>query len=275
SLSVVLAKMESSGISLDRQRLDNLLDGFTVEGAKAHQSAFAATGGQEVNLASPKQLQSVLFEPLDMPKTRKTKTGYSTDADSWADLLEKTDHALLHNLMAVRYATKLRQTVQGLLDPIADDQRIHPRFSQTAAATGRLSSLNPNLQNIPVRTPAGRQIRDIFVAGTNPYSDEPPTLLTADYSQIEMRIMAHMSQGEGLIQAYQHGEDLHRFVGSQVFDVAPEEVTTSMRDKVKAMSYGLAYGLSSFGLSRQLRISVDEARELMTSYFDRFGAVQH
>src|SRR5699024_30749 len=143
---------------------------------------------------------------------------------------------------------------QGLLDSIADDQRIHTRFSQTAAATGRLSSLNPNLQNIPVRTPAGRQIRDIFVAGTNPYSDEPTTLLTADYSQIEMRIMAHRSQ---------------------VFDVAPEEVTTSMRDKVKAMSYGLAYGLSSFGLSRQLRISVDEARELMTSYFDRFGAVQH
>ena len=274
-LSVVLAKMELTGIGIDRQRLDNLLDGFTEEVAKAQQSAFAAIGGQEVNLASPKQLQSVLFETLDMPKTRKTKTGYSTDADSLADLLEKTDHAFLHNLMAFRDATKLRQTVQGLLDSIADDQRIHTRFSQTAAATGRLSSLNPNLQNIPVRTPAGRQIRDIFVAGTNPYSDEPTTLLTADYSQIEMRIMAHMSQDEGLIQAYQHGEDLHRFVGSQVFDVAPEEVTTSMRDKVKAMSYGLAYGLSSFGLSRQLRISVDEARELMTSYFDRFGAVQH
>jgi len=274
-LSVVLAKMELIGIGIDRQRLDNLLDGFTEEVDKAQQSAFAAIGGQEVNLASPKQLQIVLFETLDMPKTRKTKTGYSTDADSLADLLEKTDHAFLHNLMAFRDATKLRQTVQGLLDSIADDQRIHTRFSQTAAATGRLSSLNPNLQNIPVRTPAGRQIRDIFVAGTNPYSDEPTTLLTADYSQIEMRIMAHMSEDEGLIQAYQYGEDLHRFVGSQVFDVAPEEVTTSMRDKVKAMSYGLAYGLSSFGLSRQLRISVDEARELMSSYFDRFGAVQH
>ena len=274
-LSVVLAKMELIGIGIDRQRLDNLLDGFTEEVDKAQQSAFAAIGGQEVNLASPKQLQLVLFDTLEMPKTRKTKTGYSTDADSLADLLEKTDHAFLHNLMAFRDATKLRQTVQGLLDSIADDQRIHTRFSQTAAATGRLSSLNPNLQNIPVRTPAGRQIRDIFVAGTNPYSDEPTTLLTADYSQIEMRIMAHMSEDEGLIQAYQYGEDLHRFVGSQVFDVAPEEVTTSMRDKVKAMSYGLAYGLSSFGLSRQLRISVDEARELMTSYFDRFGAVQH
>ncbi|HEY4558512.1 MAG TPA: DNA polymerase I [Enteractinococcus sp.] len=273
-LSVVLAKMELIGIGIDRERLDSLLDGFTNEVEKAQQSAYASIGGQEVNLASPKQLQTVLFETLDMPKTRRTKTGYSTDADSLADLLEKTDHPFLHNLMAFRDATKLRQTVQGLLDSIADDGRIHTRFSQTAAATGRLSSLNPNLQNIPVRTPAGRQIRDIFVAGTNPHAEEPTTLLTADYSQIEMRIMAHMSGDEGLIQAYQDGEDLHRFVGSQVFDVPPEDVTASMRDKVKAMSYGLAYGLSSFGLSRQLRISVDEARELMTSYFDRFGAVQ-
>ena len=273
-LSVVLAKIELIGIAIDRQRLDNLLAGFTNEVDKAQESAYASIGGDQVNLASPKQLQIVLFETLDMPKTRKTKTGFSTDADSLADLLEKTDHPFLHNLMAYRDATKLRQTVQGLLDSIADDERVHTRFSQTAAATGRLSSLNPNLQNIPVRTPAGRQIRDIFVAGTNPYVDERTTLLTADYSQIEMRIMAHMSEDNGLIQAYKDGEDLHRFVGSQVFDVEPDEVTTSMRDKVKAMSYGLAYGLSSFGLSRQLRISVDEARELMSSYFDRFGAVQ-
>lgn len=273
-LSVVLATIELVGVGIDRDRLDSLLAGFTEGVEKAQQSAFASIGGEEVNLASPKQLQTVLFETLDMPKTRRTKTGYSTDADSLADLLEKTDHPFLHNLMAFRDATKLRQTVQGLLDSIASDERIHTRFSQTAAATGRLSSLNPNLQNIPVRTAAGRQIRDIFVAGTNPLSDEPTTLLTADYSQIEMRIMAHMSEDEGLIQAYLDGEDLHRFVGSQVFDVEPEEVTTSMRDKVKAMSYGLAYGLSSFGLSKQLRISVDESRELMTSYFDRFGSVQ-
>ena len=273
-LSVVLATIELIGVGIDRERLDSLLAGFTNEVEKAQQSAYASIGGQEVNLASPKQLQTVLFETLDMPKTRRTKTGYSTDADSLADLLEKTDHPFLHNLMAFRDATKLRQTVQGLLDSIADDERIHTRFSQTAAATGRLSSLNPNLQNIPVRTPAGRQIRDIFVAGPHPASDERTTLLTADYSQIEMRIMAHLSEDDGLIQAYQDGEDLHRFVGSQVFEVDPADVTTSMRDKVKAMSYGLAYGLSSFGLSRQLRISVDEARELMTSYFDRFGSVQ-
>lgn len=273
-LSLVLAKIELIGIAIDRNRLDNLLAGFTNEVDNAQESAFASIGGQEVNLASPKQLQTVLFETLEMPKTRKTKTGFSTDAGSLADLLEKTDHPFLHNLMSYRDATKLRQTVQGLLDSIAADERIHTRFSQTAAATGRLSSLNPNLQNIPVRTPAGRQIRDIFVAGSNPQTDDRTTLLTADYSQIEMRIMAHMSEDEGLIQAYQDGEDLHRFVGAQVFAVEPEDVTTSMRDKVKAMSYGLAYGLSSFGLSRQLRISVDEARELMTSYFDRFGAVQ-
>lgn len=273
-LAVVLAEMEIAGIGVDRKRLDELQAEFTSQVTDAQESAWVSIGGTEVNLGSPKQLQVVLFDTLGLPKTRKTKTGYSTDADSLNDLLEKTDHPFLHNLMKYRDWTKLNQTVQGLLDSIADDGRIHTRFSQTAAATGRLSSLNPNLQNIPVRTAAGRQIRDIFVADQIPGHDGQATLITADYSQIEMRIMAHLSQDEGLIKAYQDGEDLHRFVGSQVFDVAPEDVTSSMRDKVKAMSYGLAYGLSSFGLSKQLRISVDEARELMSTYFDRFGAVR-
>ncbi|WP_309079921.1 DNA polymerase I [Zhihengliuella sp.] len=267
-LSVILANMERTGIAVDVERLDGLLEDFTQTIDRATQEAYAAIG-HEVNLSSPKQLQVVLFDELELPKTKKIKTGYTTDADSLQDLLVKTEHPFLVALMAYRDATKLRQTVEGLRKSIADDGRIHTTYAQTVAATGRLSSLNPNLQNIPVRSEAGRRIRDVFVVG-----DGYETLLTADYSQIEMRIMAHLSGDEGLIQAYRDGEDLHRFVGSHVFDVAPEDVTSEMRAKVKAMSYGLAYGLSSFGLSKQLKISVDEARTLMKEYFSRFGAVR-
>lgn len=181
----------------------------------------------------------------------------------------KTQHPFLVALMAYREAIKLRQTVEGLLKSIGDDGRIHTTYAQTVAATGRLSSLNPNLQNIPIRSEEGRRIRDVFIVG-----EGYETLLTVDYSQIEMRIMAHLSGDEGLIEAYESGEDLHRYVGSHVFGVSPAEVSSEMRSKVKAMSYGLAYGLSSFGLSKQLKISVDEARTLMKDYFARFGAVR-
>ncbi|WP_432208204.1 DNA polymerase I [Citricoccus nitrophenolicus] len=272
-LASVMVDMELAGIAVDRPVLDGLFDDFTERMEAAQESAWAsvaeANGGEKVNLGSPKQLQTLLFEKLDMPKTRKTKTGYSTDVESLTDLLNQTQHPFLENLMLHRDATKLRQTVEGLRDTVAADGRIHTTYSQTAAATGRLSSLHPNLQNIPVRTEAGRRIRDVFVVGAG-YS----TLLTADYSQIEMRIMAHLSEDEALIQAFRDGEDLHRFVGAQVFGVAPEDVSSEMRAKVKAMSYGLAYGLSSFGLSKQLQIPVDEARGLMKGYFDRFGAVR-
>ncbi len=152
---------------------------------------------------------------------------------------------------------------------MADDGRIHTTYAQNVAATGRISSNNPNLQNIPIRSEEGRRVRGIFVV-----SEGYECLLSADYSQIEMRIMAHLSGDDGLIQAYKEGEDLHRYVGSHIFNVAPDEVTSAMRSKVKAMSYGLAYGLTSFGLSKQLEISVDEARTLMKDYFDRFGAVR-
>ncbi|MGD6978767.1 MULTISPECIES: DNA polymerase I [Citricoccus] len=272
-LALVLVDMELAGIAVDRPVLDGLFEEFTTRMQSAQESAWAsvaeATGGEKVNLGSPKQLQALLFEKLDMPRTRKTKTGYSTDVDSLTDLLAQTQHPFLENLMLHRDATKLRQTVEGLLDTVAGDGRIHTTYSQTAAATGRLSSLHPNLQNIPVRTEAGRKIREVFVVGEG-YG----TLLTADYSQIEMRIMAHLSEDEALIQAFREGEDLHRFVGSQVFGVEPQDVSSEMRAKVKAMSYGLAYGLSSFGLSKQLQIPVDEARSLMKGYFDRFGAVR-
>ena len=267
-LSRVLASMELTGISVDAEKLDRLLADFTVTIDAAQAAAFAAIG-HEVNLGSPKQLQTVLFDELGMPKTKKIKTGYSTDADALADLTLKTGHPFLLELQAYRDASKLRQTVEGLKKSLAEDGRIHTTYAQNVAATGRLSSNNPNLQNIPIRSDAGRRIREVFVVGAG-YE----TLLTADYSQIEMRIMAHLSGDQALIQAFRDGEDLHRFVGAHIFNVAPEEVTSAMRSKVKAMSYGLVYGLSSFGLSKQLGIGVDEARTLMKDYFDRFGAVR-
>ncbi|HXD28700.1 MAG TPA: DNA polymerase I, partial [Arthrobacter sp.] len=267
-LSVVLAHMERVGIAVDADRLAGLLDDFAATMETATAEAYAAIG-HEVNLGSPKQLQVVLFEELGLPKTKKIKTGFTTDADSLADLLAKTRHPFLAALMAYRDASKLRQTVEGLRKALADDGRIHTTYAQTVAATGRLSSVNPNLQNIPVRSEAGRRIREVFVVG-----EGYETLLTADYSQIEMRIMAHLSGDEALIQAFRDGEDLHRFVGSHVFGVEPADVSAEMRAKVKAMSYGLAYGLSSFGLSKQLNVPVDEARGLMKDYFSRFGAVR-
>nr|WP_278030569.1 DNA polymerase I [Zhihengliuella halotolerans] len=267
-LAVTLAHMERTGIAVDGAKLDELLGDFTKTIEAATKEAYDSIG-HEVNLSSPKQLQGVLFDELELPKTKKIKTGYTTDADSLQDLLIKTQHPFLVALMAYRDATKLKQTVEGLRKAVGEDGRIHTTYAQTVAATGRLSSLNPNLQNIPVRSEEGRRIRGVFVVG-----EGYETLLTADYSQIEMRIMAHLSGDEGLIQAYRDGEDLHRFVGSHVFDVDPEDVTGEMRSKVKAMSYGLAYGLSSFGLSKQLKISVDEARTLMKDYFARFGAVR-
>jgi len=267
-LSLVLARMELTGIAVDTAKLDTLLDDFTSTINSASAEAFQIIG-KEINLGSPKQLQTVLFDELGLPKTKKIKTGYSTDADALTDLVARTGHPFLLQLLAYRDASKLRQTVEGLRKAVAEDGRIHTTYAQTVAATGRLSSLNPNLQNIPVRSEEGRRIREVFVVGSG-YE----TLLTADYSQIEMRIMAHLSGDQALIQAFREGEDLHRFVGSRIFNVAPAEVTSEMRSKVKAMSYGLVYGLSSFGLSKQLNIPVDEARTLMKDYFNRFGAVR-
>ncbi len=259
--------MELTGIFVSTDRMDEQLADLTKVIENAQEQAFAAIG-HEVNLGSPKQLQTVLFEELGLPKTKKIKSGYTTDAASLkGGLLEKTGHEFLVQLMAHRESSKLAQMVETLKKSVADDARIHTTYAQNIAATGRISSNNPpNLQNIPVRSEEGRRVRGIFVV-----SEGYECLLSADYSQIEMRIMAHLSGDEALIQAYRDGEDLHRFVGSRIFNVAPAEVTSAMRSKVKAMSYGLAYGLTSFGLSKQLEISVDEARTLMKDYFDRFG----
>ena len=268
-LERVLADMERTGISADVDVMTELESDFAAAVREAQEDAFDALGGDQINLGSPKQLQVVLFETLGLPKTRRTKTGYTTDADALNDLFTKTEHPFLEALLRHRDAARLRVTVEGLLKSVADDGRIHTTYQQTIAATGRLSSTDPNLQNIPIRTDAGRRIREVFIVGAGFES-----LMSADYSQIEMRIMAHLSGDEGLIEAFRSGEDLHRFVGSRVFSVAPEHVTSAMRSKVKAMSYGLAYGLSAFGLSKQLTISTGEAQGLMDEYFARFGGVK-
>ncbi|WP_298253050.1 DNA polymerase I [uncultured Arthrobacter sp.] len=272
-LAEVLARMELTGVAVSVEGLERLLDDFSKTISAAGSEAFRIIG-KEINLGSPKQLQTVLFDELDLPKTKKIKTGYSTDADALTDLIAKTGHPFLEQLLAYRDASKLRQTVEGLRKTVGDDGRIHTTYLQTVAATGRLSSTNPNLQNIPVRSEEGRRIREVFVVGRAADGTQYESLMTADYSQIEMRIMAHLSGDDGLIAAFQEGEDLHRFVGSHIFGVAPEDVSNAMRSKVKAMSYGLVYGLSSFGLSKQLNISVDESRTLMRDYFERFGAVR-
>jgi DNA polymerase-1 len=264
----VLARMEQTGVAVDVDYLDGLRIGFAGQVKQAADDAHGIVG-DDVNLGSPKQLQVVLFERLGMPKTKRTKTGYTTDADALAELYAKTEHPFLEALLRHRDATRLLVTVEGLLGSVDPDNRIRTTFNQTIAATGRLSSTEPNLQNIPIRTEAGRRIRKAFVVGPG-YE----CLLSADYSQIEMRIMAHLSGDAGLIAAFRSGEDLHGFVASQVFGVPAGDVTPAQRAKIKAMSYGLAYGLSAFGLSRQLTISVDEASALMDGYFARFGGVR-
>lgn len=264
----VLASMELRGVTVDHGELSALSSELGDRAAALAAAAFAEIG-REVNLGSPKQLQEVLFDQLGMPKTRATKTGYTTDASALADLQESNPHPFLGYLLEHRDATKLRQIVESLDKSIAADGRIHTSYGQIGAATGRMSSNDPNLQNIPTRTEDGRRIRKAFRHGA-----EYVELMTADYSQIEMRIMAHLSGDPGLIEAFNAGEDLHRFVGARVFSVDPADVTPLMRNKVKAMSYGLAYGLSAFGLSKQLRIDRAEATQLMKEYFERFGAVR-
>ena len=264
----VLAEMERTGIAVRDADLEALEEEFASRVRDAADEAYAVIGRQ-INLGSPKQLQVVLFDELDMPKTKRTKTGYTTDADALQSLYEKTEHPFLSHLLTHRDATRLRQTVEGLRKTVADDGRIHTTYNQTIAATGRLSSTDPNLQNIPIRTESGRRIRGAFCVGEG-YEH----LMTADYSQIEMRIMAHLSEDAGLIAAFNSGEDFHTAMASRVFAVEPDEITPHMRSRIKAMNYGLAYGLSAYGLSQQLGIETSEAQSLMEEYFERFGGVR-
>ncbi|HTY71803.1 MAG TPA: DNA polymerase I [Actinomycetes bacterium] len=264
----VLAGMERVGIAVDGDHLAHLHAHFAGEVKAAADAAYAVLG-REFNLGSPKQLQAILFDELGLPKTKRIKTGYTTDADALQGLYAQTEHPLLAHLLRHRDVARLLVTVEGLERAVGDDGRIHTSFNQTVASTGRLSSTDPNLQNIPIRTDEGRRIRQAFVVGPG-YE----CLLTADYSQVEMRIMAHLSQDEGLIEAFASGEDLHTTVAARVFQVDRADVTPAMRAKIKAMSYGLAYGLSAFGLAAQLGISTEEARSLMEEYFQRFGGVR-
>ncbi len=267
-LERVLAEMERTGIAVDSARLHELSTEFADQARSAESDAHAIVG-RGFNLGSPKQLQEILFGERGLPKTKKIKTGYTTDAEALQGLFAKTEDPVLECILRWRDWSRLRQTVDGLIPLAERDGRIHTTFQQTVAATGRLSSTEPNLQNIPIRTEEGRRIRECFVVGEG-YS----SLLTADYSQIEMRIMAHLSEDAGLIEAFAEGEDLHTTVASRVFSVEPSAVDAEMRRRIKAMSYGLAYGLSAFGLAQQLGIEPEEARVLRDDYFDRFGGVQ-
>ena len=267
-IAALLAKMESLGIAVDKKELDKLAAYFEGEVSRETKAAHDAVG-HEFNVASPKQLQVVLFDELKLPKTKKIKTGYTTDAESLDWLHQKSGHPVLTSLLRIRETKKLGTTVEGLIAEIAKDGRIHTHFQQTVAATGRLSSTGPNLQNIPVRTEEGRTIRNCFIAGKGYVG-----LLTADYSQIEMRIMAHLSNDEKLLKAFESGEDLHATIAGEIFGVKAHDVDPEMRRQIKAMSYGLAYGLSSYGLSAQLDISPPAAQDLMDKYFERFGGIR-
>jgi len=273
-LSRLLAQMETTGIAADTRVLDDLSAELGADVDAARQGAWSAAG-REVNLSSPKQLQEILFDHFGLPKTKKTKTGYTTNAEALADLWAKTEesggagHDFLGFLLTHRDRIKLKQMVDSLSATVASDGRIHSTFSQVAAATGRLASSDPNLQNIPARSADGMRIRGAFVPGVGFES-----LMSADYSQIEMRLMAHLSGDEALIEAFNSGEDLHRTMASMVFGTPIAEVTGEERSRIKATSYGLAYGLSSYGLAAQLGIPVPEAAALRDRYFERFGKVR-
>ncbi len=273
-LSVLLEHMEDIGIAADTSVLDGLSDELGKAVDAAREGAWAAAG-REVNLSSPKQLQELLFDHFGLPKTKKTKTGYTTNAEALVDLHAKTaneggaGHDFLGFLLTHRDRIKLKQMVDSLSATVASDGRIHTTFSQVAAATGRLASSDPNLQNIPARSADGMRIRGAFVAGEGFES-----LMSADYSQIEMRLMAHLSGDEALIEAFNSGEDLHRTMASMVFGTPVAEVSAEERSRIKATSYGLAYGLSSYGLAAQLGIPVPEAAALRDRYFERFGKVR-
>ena len=264
----VLAGMERAGIAADTDHFAAMSASLGGEVKSAEQSAYAVVG-REFNLGSPKQLQEVLFNELGLPKTKRIKTGYTTDSEALTGLLAQTEHPVLVYLLRHRDVARLKSIVDSLIPMAGEDGRIHTTYNQMIAATGRLSSTDPNLQNIPIRTEEGRRIRQGFVVGSG-YE----CLLTADYSQIELRIMADLSGDAALAEAFESGHDFHAETASRVFGLPPAEITVELRSKIKAMNYGLAYGLSAYGLSQQLRITPDEARGLMDGYFEQFGGVR-
>jgi DNA polymerase-1 len=264
----VLARMERAGIAADTDHFAAMSATLGGEVKAAEQGAYALIG-HEFNLGSPKQLQEILFTELGLPKTKRIKTGYTTDSEALTGLLAQTGHPVLEHLLRHRDVAKLKSIVDSLIPMADEDGRIHTTYNQTIAATGRLSSTDPNLQNIPIRTEEGRRIRRGFIVG-----DGYECLLTADYSQIELRIMAHLSGDEALMEAFGSGHDFHAATASRVFGLPPGEITGDLRNRIKVMNYGLAYGLSAYGLSQGLRVTPDEARALMDGYFEQFGRVR-
>lgn len=273
-VSRVLHGMEHTGAKVDSVRLVSMRDQFAAEARQAQEMAWEYAG-TEINLQSPKQLQKVLFEDMGLKPTKRTKSGsYTTNAAALQDLYVKSvdnerANGFLGALLRHREINKLKQIVQTLIDATnTSDERIHTTFEQTVAATGRLSSVDPNLQNIPNRNAAGREIRGVFVPG-----EGYEALMSCDYSQVELRIMADLSDDEALIEAFRSGADFHKYVASMVYKLPVDQITSDQRSHVKAMSYGLAYGLSTYGLAQQLKIAPREAETLKNRYFDTFGKV--
>lgn len=273
-VSRVLHGMEHTGAKVDSVRLVSMRDQFAAEARQAQEMAWEYAG-TEINLQSPKQLQKVLFEDMGLKPTKRTKSGsYTTNAAALQDLYVKSvdnerANGFLGALLRHREINKLKQIVQTLIDATnTSDERIHTTFEQTVAATGRLSSVDPNLQNIPNRNAAGREIRGVFVPG-----EGYEALMSCDYSQVELRIMADLSDDEALIEAFRFGADFHKYVASMVYKLPVDQITGDQRSHVKAMSYGLAYGLSTYGLAQQLKIAPREAEALKNRYFDTFGKV--
>ncbi len=273
-VSRVLHGMEHTGAKVDSVRLVSMRDQFAAEARQAQEMAWEYAGA-EINLQSPKQLQKVLFEDMGLKPTRRTKSGsYTTNAAALQDLYVKSvdnerANGFLGALLRHREINKLKQIVQTLIDATnTSDERIRTTFEQTVAATGRLSSVDPNLQNIPNRNAAGREIRGVFMPG-----EGYEALMSCDYSQVELRIMADLSGDEALIEAFRSGADFHKYVASMVYKLPVDQITGDQRSHVKAMSYGLAYGLSTYGLAQQLKIAPREAEALKNRYFDTFGKV--
>jgi DNA polymerase-1 len=266
-LTAVISCMESQGFGVDREKLNGLGEKFSIEIDKTEKEIFSYAD-EEFNVKSPKQLGKILFEKLDLPVIKKTKTGYSTNAEVLDKLVDK--HPIIEKIIYYRQLTKLYSTyVEGLKAVIDEDGRIHSSFNQTVTTTGRLSSTEPNLQNIPIKYEMGREIRKVFIP-----NDDNCVILSADYSQIELRVLAHIADDENLINAFKHHRDIHTKTASEVFNVPVDEVTSLMRSNAKAVNFGIVYGIGDFSLAKDLNITRKEAKQYIETYFDRYPNVK-
>ena len=267
----VLARMELNGVAVDTGALREMSESLTMEVRRIEEDIYASVG-HDFNIGSPIQLSQILFEELHLPKTRRLKTGaYSTDQQSLEGL--RGLHEIIDHIYTYRELTKLKSTYLDTLPFLVHPQtrRIHTEFNQTGAATGRLASSNPNLMNIPVRTELGEQIRRAFIARD---VGPDPMLLAADYSQVELRIVAHMTEDAGLVGAFQNDDDIHAATAARVFNVPIEDVTANMRRRAKVFNFGVLYGLSDYGLSVREKISRDEAGDFIRTYFEKYPGMQ-